>query len=136
MVIAIFLVSFSVVPGWQVIYLPLLIVIQYLSLIALSLFISYVCVFIRDVDNILKHILRIFFYASPIIWEGGRFAKIENETLKTVLNMNPVAILLDSYRNVLLYHQNPRFLGLAAITVISVITILAMFYYYSRNEHK
>ncbi|SDZ55613.1 lipopolysaccharide transport system permease protein/teichoic acid transport system permease protein [Evansella caseinilytica] len=131
-VIAIFLVAFGVIPGWQVIFLPVIIFIQMLFLIAVSLFVSYICVFVRDIDNILTHILRMFFYASPIIWIGSRLP----ERFDWVVAMNPVAVLLDSYRAVLMYQSYPNFFSLFVIGLISVCIITLMLYHYSRNEHK
>jgi lipopolysaccharide transport system permease protein/teichoic acid transport system permease protein len=132
MVIAIFLVAFGIMPGWQVVYLPLIILVQLVFLLAISLFVAYICVFVRDIDNILSHVLRVFFYASPIIWEGGRLPA----EYSWIVAINPVAIILDSYRAVLMYQANPQFMELLIIGLSSLCVILAVLYYYSRNEHK
>ncbi|WP_096190306.1 ABC transporter permease [Evansella halocellulosilytica] len=134
-VIAIFLAVSGVVPGWQVVYLPLIILVQLLFLLAISLFVAYICVFVRDIDNILAHVLRVFFYASPIIWVGSRIPE-EYVWASYVVAVNPVAIILDSYRAVLMFQSNPHFIGLLVIGVISIISIVALIFYYSKNEHK
>ncbi|WP_026691453.1 ABC transporter permease [Alteribacter aurantiacus] len=131
-VVAIFLAVFGVMPGWQVIYLPLIILIQLLFLLAISLFVAYICVFIRDIDNILSHVLRVFFYASPIIWEGGRLPP----EYSWIVAINPVAIIIDSYRAVLMYQTNPQFLGLTVISLASIVVIALLVNHYSKNEHK
>ncbi|MGN8646374.1 ABC transporter permease [Gracilibacillus sp. HCP3S3_G5_1] len=131
-VIAIFLAVFGYVPGWQIILLPVIILIQLIFLVAISLFVSYITVFVRDIDNVLTHIVRLFFYASPIIWEGSRLP----EEYDIIVQLNPVAILLNAYRDVLMYNQTPQWLGLFIITVISIIGIIFMLYYYNKNEHK
>jgi len=135
-VIALFLVFNGIIPGWHIIYLPLIIVVQLLFLIGISLFIAYITVFVRDIDNILSHIMRLFFYASPIIWEGGRLLGKIPEQLNFLLTANPVAILVMSYRDILMYDQNPAFLGLFIIAVLSIAFIIFMLRHYSRNEHK
>ncbi|MCK0470255.1 ABC transporter permease [Halalkalibacter sp. APA_J-10(15)] len=134
-VIAIFLIAFGVIPGWQVVFLPLIILVQLVFLLSISLSISYVCVFIRDVDNILTHILRVFFYASPIIWEGGRLRRLGPE-YSWIVDYNPVAIILDSYRAVIMYQQLPQITGLLVILTVSFILIVGMIFFYSKNEHK
>ncbi|MBM7095809.1 ABC transporter permease [Bacillus sp. H-16] len=131
-VVAIFLAVFGVVPGWQVVYLPIIILVQLLFLLAISLAVAYVCVFIRDIDNILSHVLRVFFYASPIIWEGGRLPA----EYAWIVAINPVAIIVDSYRAVLMYQTDPQFGGLFVIAVSSALIICALVYHYSKNEHK
>lgn len=131
-VVAVFLGIFGVVPGWHIIFLPLIILIQLVFLLAISMFISYICVFVRDIDNILTHILRMFFYASPVIWMGSRLP----EEYNWVVAINPVATILDAYRDVLMYHSIPDFFKLGIITVLSLAGIIIMVYYYSKNEHK
>ncbi|AST93379.1 MULTISPECIES: ABC transporter permease [Sutcliffiella] len=131
-VVAIFLVIFGIFPSWHIVYLPVIVLVQLVLLLAIALFLAYICVFIRDIDNILSHIMRLFFYASPIIWEGSRLP----EKYDWVVAINPVAIIVDSYRSVLMYNQNPAFLGLFVIGFTSIICIAAMIYFYSKNEHK
>lgn len=131
-VIALFLIVYGVVPGWQIVYLPLIILVQLLFLLAISLFVAYICVFIRDIDNILSHIVRVFFYSSPIIWEGGRLPP----EYSWVVDINPIATIVNAYRDILMYHTDPPFMGLLAIAISSCIVIVALVFYYSKNEHK
>lgn len=135
-VIALFLAFYGIIPGWRIVYLPLIMLVQLLFLVGISLFIAYITVFVRDIDNILSHIMRLFFYASPIIWEGGRLLGKIPEQLNFLLYSNPVAIIIMSYRDILMYDQNPAFLGLFVIAILSVLFIFYMLRHYSRNEHK
>lgn len=131
-VVAIFLIFFGVIPGWQIIYLPIIILVQLVFLFSISLFLAFVCVFIRDIDNVLSHIMRLFFYASPIIWEGSRLP----EAYDWVVAINPVAIILTAYRDVLMYQSSPEFSGLFIIGTSSCVAIVGLLYYYSKKEHK
>src|SRR5699024_8443621 len=131
-VITIFLALFGVMPTWHVVYLPLIIIITLLFLLAIGSVLGYITVFVRDIDNLLTHIIRVFFYASPIIWEGGRLPP----EYGLIVALNPIAIIVDSFRDVLMYHQNPNFIGLGIIFALSVIAILFMINHFSKNEHK
>ena len=131
-VIAIFLTIFGVVPTWHIVYLPLIIIITLLFLLAVGSILGYITVFVRDIDNLLTHVIRIFFYASPIIWEGGRLPP----EYGWAVAINPIAILVNSYRDILMYHQTPDFIGLSVIAGLSIIAIVYMIYHYSKNEHK
>jgi|SRR5690625_57611 len=131
-VIGIFLAVFQVMPGWQIVYLPIIIIVQLLFLIAISLFLAYVTVFVRDIDNVLTHIVRVFFYASPIIWEGGRLPP----EYGFIVDVNPIAIIVNSYRDILMYQTSPDFMGLLIIGIASLVFGIYMIYHYSRNEHK
>src|SRR5690625_81242 len=132
-VIAIFLAAFGVVPGWELIYLPMIILVQLFFLLALSLFIGYISVFIRDIDHLTKHVVRLLFYASPVIWEGSRLAGSKYEF---IVDLNPIAFIIDAYRDVLLYGQAPNFAKLGIVALGSIIAFLLLIKFYSRNEHK
>lgn len=131
-VVAIFLIIFGIMPGWQVVYLPLIILIQLIFLIAIGLFLGYITVFVRDIDNVLTHITRLIFYSSPIIWQGGRLP----DEYSWIVDINPVAIIIESYRDVLMYNSSPNLVGLSIIGVSSFIFGSIVLYHYSRNEHK
>ncbi|GAA0468391.1 ABC transporter permease [Alkalibacillus silvisoli] len=141
-IVATFLAFFGVMPGWQSIYLPLIILVQLVFLLSLGMLLAYITVFVRDIDHLLTHFTRILFYASPIIWEGGRLRGAELEignnviVLDFLVDYNPIAIIVDSYRNVLMYQTDPNFLGLTIILIASFILFNIMVKFYSKNEHK
>lgn len=131
-VVAIFLIIYGIVPDWNILYLPYVLLVLVVFLLALGLILGYITVFIRDIDNVLTYVTRIFFYASPIIWEGGRLP----EDYRIFVDLNPVAVIVNSFRDVLMYHSAPNLMGLTIILVISIIAAVFMLQYYSKNEHK
>lgn len=131
-VIGLFLAIFGVVPTWHIVYLPLIMFITFVFLLAIGSILGYFTVFIRDIDNLLSHIIRIFFYASPIIWEGGRLPP----EYGIIVMLNPIAIIVTSFRDVLMEHKNPNFIGLGIIFALSSIAIIFMLNHYSKKEHK
>ncbi len=131
-VIGLFLVYFKVIPGWGIFYLPIVVFIQFLLMLSISLLLAYICVFIRDIDNIMSHITRLWFYATPVIWERDRLP----DSYQWVTDINPMAYILQAYRDILLYRVQPNFLGLTVIGVISLLGCYVLMKYYSMNEHK
>src|SRR5690625_2086317 len=131
-VIAIFLIANGVAPGIELVYLPVLLVLTFVFLLAIGLVLGYFTVFIRDIDNLLTHVIRLFFYASPIIWEGGRLPP----EYGWIVAINPIAIHVDAYRDILMYHETPDFMKLGLIFVISIAVIIYMLWHFSKNEHK
>jgi len=130
-VIGLFLIFYAEVPTWHIVLLTIIIIITITFLLAVGSVLGFFTVFIRDIDNLLSHVIRIFFYASPIIWEGGRLPP----EYGFVVAANPIAIIVDSYRDVLMYHQIPDFLKLGVIFVISVAIIIFMINHYRKKEH-
>ena len=132
LVIAAFLAVYRVMPGWEIVFLPLLIIIQTVFLLAIGMILAYVTVFVRDLENVLQYVTRVFFYASPIIWEGGRLPP----EYGWAVTYNPVAVIVTAYRDILMYGNVPNFMGLGIIFVLSALAISFMLWYYSRNEYK
>jgi len=131
-VIAIAVIALGVTPTWHLVLLPIPIVVTLTFLLALGSVLGFFTVFVRDIDNVLTHIIRLFFYASPIIWEGGRLP----DKYSFFVDINPIAMIVDSFRDVIMYHQVPNFVKLGGILVVSIVVIFIMLNHFSKNEHK
>lgn len=131
-VIALFLALYRIVPGPEALWLPLIMATQIIFLSAVSLVMAYCSVFVRDIENVLSHIMRLWFYSSPVIWETGRLP----EQYYWVVQINPASAFLMGYRNILMYGTLPDFRMLFIISFISLLVIAYMFYFYNLNEHK
>jgi ABC-type polysaccharide/polyol phosphate export permease len=62
-------------------------------------------VFFRDLGNVTRHILRLWFYLSPGLYSLALLEEIsvfqENPVLLTIMRANPFAILFEAYRAVI-----------------------------------
>lgn len=131
-VIIIFLLIFKIRPHWQLVYLPIILIVQLMFLMAISLIVAYISVFVRDLNNVLSHVMRIWFYASPVIWEGSRLP-VEYAWIEKI---NPISYMLKGYRDIFIYGTSPDMKVLLSIGVISTFFVLGLIYFYSRHEHK
>jgi lipopolysaccharide transport system permease protein/teichoic acid transport system permease protein len=92
----------------QVLWLPVIMAVEFVFILGLSFMLAAFTVFYRDVGIIIGHVLRLLFFVSPILWSfdsgagrGDMIRKALGETGFQLLQLNPVAILLSSYRHVL-----------------------------------
>lgn len=131
-IIIIYLIFSHTTPGFNLLWLPLVMLVQFLFLLAIGLVIAYLCVFIRDIDNITSHVMRLWFYASPVIWERGRLPA----RLSWLVELNPISAILASYRNILLHNGAPELKKLMLIGFCSLMLVVALLAFYHRNEHK
>jgi len=111
---------------------PLILLIQVLLIFGISLLASAINVFYRDVRFVIPLVLQIWMYLSPVIYP----VDLVPEWLKPFYFINPMAIIIESYRRVVLYQQMPdwKFLGLAAI--ISVILVFITYPYFKRADRQ
>lgn len=131
-VIAAFLVVFRIVPGVEILWLPYVMLTQLLFLAAISLLLAYFSIFIRDINTVVSHLLRLWFYGSPVIWQ----VEMIPERWRWVLDLNPMAHFLVSFRNVFMYQSSPDFIALSFIGLISTVIIALMLFIYNRYEHR
>ncbi len=109
--------AFGLIPlaGIMVLYLdrlsplillvPVIAVVQYVFTIGVALLVAAGNVFVRDLGNVMRHILRLWFYLSPGLYSLSMLDEVpffrENPVLVTLASANPFAILFEAYRAVI-----------------------------------
>ncbi len=110
-------------------YLFVILVIQLALVLGLGLACAAANVFFRDVQSVLTLGLQLWFYASPIIYP----VTLVPDYLRTLYYLNPMAGILEAYRDVLLNGQQPgSYLLISAI--ISLVVLLAGYWFFKRVE--
>ncbi len=122
----------GLVPGVELVWLPLVILTQTVFHVAIGLFVAYACAFVRDLGNLLSYVTRILRYTSPVIWEIERLP----EDFHWVVAINPFAWLLNGYRDVLMYGRLPSFPHLLGLLIASLAISAALLVFYNYNEHR
>ena len=117
------------IPG--LLFLPVILAIQLILILGLGLALSALNIFYRDVQSLLTLGIQIWFYASPIIYP----VTLVPENLRTLYFLNPMAGILESYRDVLIRAKMPGIYLLPA-AVIAVIVFLIGYWAFKRVEFK
>lgn len=71
----------------EVLWIPLLLVLTGLFAFGLSMVFAVVNVYLRDVSRLLPHMLRLWLYLSPVIWE---YTKLNEGGLERLARFNPM----------------------------------------------
>ena len=112
--------------------IPVIAVVQYVFTLGMALLVSAINVFFRDLGNVLRHVLRLWFYLSPALYSmavlDGSATFQQNPILRTIAHANPFAVLFESYRAVI-YGQPegaphaPDWLSLLVLLGASVVLV-------------
>jgi lipopolysaccharide transport system permease protein/teichoic acid transport system permease protein len=113
-------------------WLPYITLMQLCFCTAIAIGVSYVSVFVRDIDGVVGHILRIWFFGSPVIWSE----ELLEERSQWIVAFNPMAHFLAAYRAVILRQTNPEVWTLLLIGSVSALAVACLTYYFSQHEHK
>jgi len=85
--------------------IPVIAAAQYAFTLGVALLVSAINVFFRDLGNILRHFLRLWFYLSPALYSLSVLDSSEvfqqNPLLRTLAHANPFGVLFEAYRAVI-----------------------------------
>jgi lipopolysaccharide transport system permease protein/teichoic acid transport system permease protein len=116
-----------------VLVLPLVAFVQFVFTMAVGILFAAVNTFFRDIQNVLRHALRLWFYLSPALYSLDAIEK-DHPSIHAVLSLNPFSILFGSYRNVTYGTTAPDWIGLAALLGVSCLVLVAAVYLFKRVE--
>jgi len=130
-VLLVLLVIFYRIPiaPTGLLYLPLIITIQLALILGLGIGAAAMNIFYRDVDPLLKLVIQIWFYASPILYP----VSFVPENWRWLYFLNPMAGIIAGYRDVLIYNQLPGDYLLPA-GIISVLILVTGYWFFKRVE--
>jgi ABC-type polysaccharide/polyol phosphate export permease len=112
----------------SILALPLIMAIQALLIIALALIVATLNVFYRDIQYIVTVVLMLLFYLTPVFYAAENITGI----YRLVLGINPVGVLVSSYRNVLFYGRMPQWLALCGVGTFCILLCWIAFRLYHR----
>jgi lipopolysaccharide transport system permease protein len=114
------LVWFRIAPGWSLLALPLFMVLCIATALAVSLWLSALCVKYRDVGVVIPFLLQIWLYASPVAYP----VSLVPARWRFIYGLNPMAGVIDGFRWSLLGTAAPDF-GVMAVSGLVVLALLA-----------
>ncbi|WP_041237835.1 ABC transporter permease [Gloeothece citriformis] len=107
-------------------FLPILIIIQFLLTLSLNYLMAALNVTFRDTQHILGILLNMFFFLNPIFYGKSNFP----EQYLPLYNLNPIAHLIEAYRTILLDGKLPNLMPLLIVGLISVGLLVITYKYF------
>ena len=130
----------------QLLWIPVIAVIQLVFTASLGMIVAAVNVFYRDVGNLSRHVLRLWFYLSPALYGPVTIAAmaVNHKTLIGFMEINPFYILFTAYRTAIygveladggsLPPAVPDLGGLGLLLVVSIGLTLVATVFFKRIE--
>ena len=97
---------------------PIVLLAQYLLLIAISLIVSSISIYIRDLQHLIGVALQLLFYAAPIVYTPESIP----EQFKWILKCNPMTYIISGYRNIF---YNQTMIELKPLLILIVCSLVA-----------
>jgi ABC-type polysaccharide/polyol phosphate export permease len=116
--------------------IPVVAAVQLVFMLALGLLVSAVNVFFRDVGNVSRHVLRLWFYLSPGLYGADVIDGVakNHHYLAALIKINPFYPILTGFRAIIYEGTMPDWQGLGFVLVASVVFLLAAVWFFKRVE--
>jgi lipopolysaccharide transport system permease protein len=115
----VFLVVFQVPLGLPLLLLPALVVLQYLLALGLVLILSAVNIYYRDLQHIIVHLLTVLQFLTPVFYP----VSLVPAWLRPWALLNPFAILVCAFQDVLYFKRPPSSLPLLGLLVCACVLV-------------
>ncbi len=125
--------------------IPVIAAVQLVFTLACSYLVAAGNVFFRDLGNVEAHLMRLWWFLSPGLYSLAVLDELhifqEHPMLRTIVGLNPFAILFEAYRKVIYGSATPQeppglpnFASLAFLLVGSVVFLAFTTYVFKRLE--
>lgn len=122
---------FGIDLSLPLIIFPLIVAIQFIFTLGVSLFLSAINVFYKDVQTLMTHILRAWWYLSPGLYS---IDLVPDNLRSTYSLLNPFAVFFTSYRDVVMFGRWPDLFLLGWVLFISSVVLVIGMIVFIRKE--
>lgn len=105
--------------AFMFLFVPIFLI-QFLFTYGLSLFLSALNLFYRDVQYLFDLVLTLWFYLTPVIYAVELFP----EKYRFIFKFNPMSVFINAYRQVLLGQNWPSFSSLGIGILLSILIFI------------
>ncbi len=135
-----FIVGFILLLGFVVVELhtipvtallaPLIFVPYLLMLLGISWMLAALGVYIRDIQHITGTLATLLLFLSPIFYS----IDILPEYLQKLILLNPIAVIVEAFRSVVIYGEIPEYLSLLVYSGVAVLMALMGYFLFQRSK--
>lgn len=126
----ILMIAYSYYPSWQVMILPLMLILSFVCSFGISLYITALNVKYRDFRYIIPFIVQFGLYISPVGFSSSNIP----ETWRGIYELNPVVGIVDGFRWCLLQESDFPTTSIVKSVIISFVFLLWGIWYFRRTE--
>ena len=122
---------FGTLPTINIIWLPFFLLLAAVSSLGVGLWLSAMNVQFRDVRYIVPFITQLWLFITPIAYPSSL---IENEALRFIYGLNPMAGVVEGFRWALLGTDTAPGVVIIASSLVAVLLFVSGMYYFRRLE--
>lgn len=117
---------------WTVLFVPLLMALQLVFMTGLSYLCAVVGTYLPDIRETLRAFVRVLFFVTPIVWTPDRLPQSFQENFGFIVDYNPLAYLVEAYRDLILLGEFPDLSATLWFSAVSVVLLAGGFFLFVR----
>lgn len=121
---------YGIIPGWVSLWIFPLLIVQIALTIAVVLLGAAFLVFFRDVRFVVPLLVQMWMYATPVIYPASSVPA----QFRALYFLNPMAGVIDGYRQVLLRGSPPALNTLLPGVVVTLVLLSIGYVFFKRSE--
>ena len=129
-ILLLFMLAFGTFPSWTVLYMPIIILPFVILLLGISWILSSLCVFIRDVAQVMGVLVTVLLFLAPIFYPLSAVP----ENYQAWMYLNPLTTIIEQFRAVVLFGQQPDWMLLSVYYVVALIVFFIGFSFFNRTK--
>ena len=130
-VLLLMMLLYGILPTAAIFALPLFILLALITSLAVGMWLSALNVQFRDVRYVLPFLIQFWLFATPIAYPSSL---IENELVRTLYGINPMAGVVEGFRWALLGSPMPPLPMLLASALTASVALISGLFYFRRME--
>ena len=119
-IFAVLLISGVGLNPVALLYLPVIMLVEYVMSLGVALISSATTVYLRDLEYVLGIVSMAWMYMTPVLYP---FEQVP-EKLRPLLNLNPMTPVIIAYRDILYYKQAPHLSTLGQAFALGLILVV------------
>lgn len=132
LIIIVFTLAYGMGITPYILLYPLVLLVQYVLLLGISLIVSSVTVYFRDLQHFIGVLLQLFFYATPIVYSLETIP----ENFRWILELNPMTYIIEGYRAIFYNQQMPNIAMLGIILVVGIVLTIVGYLIFNKLQKK
>lgn len=116
-IILVFTLAYGMGPTPYILLYPIIVLVQYVLLMGISLIVSSVTVYFRDLQHFIGVILQLLFYATPIVYSMETIP----ENFRWILKLNPMTYIIQGFRDIFYNRQMPDLKMLGIVLILGLV---------------
>lgn len=129
-ILVIYMVIYQIPVNINILWVIPIFFIQQIFTLGLALFFAASNLLYRDIQYLLSLILTLWLYLTPVIYP----ADLVPTQFKIFFQLNPMAVIINAYRQTILGGGSPNLLSLSIALTVSILTLYVGFSYFKSRE--